>query len=75
MMVVESWGCWGPEGLKTLRQLAKTAAANAGGNDDATMGQLLQRLCIVIRLAKARAILRLAGQSSPPLRALSASAD
>ena len=41
-MVAESSGGWAPEGLKTLRQLAKTAAANPGGNDDATMGQLLQ---------------------------------
>jgi hypothetical protein len=62
-MVAESSGGWGPEGLKTLRQLAKTAAANSGRSDDVTMGQLLQRLCVVIRSAKARAILRRAGHS------------
>jgi hypothetical protein len=62
-MVAESSGGWGPEGLKTLRQLAKTAAANSGCDGDATMGQLLQRLCVVIRSAKARAVLRRAGQS------------
>ena len=65
-MVAESSGDWGPEGLKTLRQLAKTAAANSGTDGDATMGQLLQRLCVVIRSAKARAVLWRAGQSQDP---------
>ena len=59
-MVAVSLGSWGPEGLKTLRQLAKTAAANSGCDGDATMGQLLQRLCVAIRSVKARAVLRLA---------------
>ena len=62
-MVVESSGGRGPEGLKTLRQLAKIAAANSGGNDDATMRQLLQRRCVVICSAKTRAILRRPGYS------------
>jgi hypothetical protein len=60
-MVAESSGGWGPKGFETLRQLAKTAAANSGRDGDATMGQLLQRLSVVIRSAKARAILRRAG--------------
>jgi hypothetical protein len=60
-MVAESSGGWGPQGFETLRQLAKIAAANSGRDGDATMGQLLQRLCVLIWSAKARAVLRRAG--------------
>ena len=60
-MVAESSGGWGPEGLKTLRQLAKAAASKSGVDEDVSMGRLLQRLCVAIRSAKARAVLRRAG--------------
>jgi hypothetical protein len=61
-MVAEASGGWGPTGLKVLRQLAKSAAAKTGGDDDLSMGNLLQSLCVTIRRAKARAVLRRAGQ-------------
>ena len=60
-MVAEASGGWGPTGLKVLRQLAKSAAAKTGGDDDLSMGNLLQSLCVTIRRAKARAVLRRAG--------------
>ena len=55
-MVAEASGCWGPDGLKTLRQLAKTAAGRPGGDSDVFMGQLMQSLCVIIRSAKAVAL-------------------
>ena len=66
-MVAESSGGWGPEGLQTLRQLAKGTARRAGSDASASMGQLLQRLCVCIRSAKARAVLRRAGHSQEPM--------
>ena len=59
-------GGWGPEGLKTLQQLAKTVAGRARGDADTSMGQLLQSLSVIIRSAKARAVLRRAGQPQDP---------
>jgi hypothetical protein len=66
-MVAESSGGWGPEGLKTLRQLAKTVAGQTCGDADTSMGHLLQSLSVVIRSAKARAVLRRAGHHGDPL--------
>ena len=43
-MVAECSGGWGPEGLKTLRQIAKSVADKRSGDADASMGQLLQSL-------------------------------
>ena len=60
-MVAESSGGWGPDALKTLRQLAKTSSSRARTDEDTTMGHLLQSLCVTIRSAKARAVLRRAG--------------
>ena len=60
-MVAESSGGWGPEGLKTLRQFAKTTAAGTHRDADLSMGQILQSLSVIIRSAKARAVLRRAG--------------
>ena len=68
-MVAESSGGWGPEGLQTLRQLAKGTAWRAGSDASASMGQLLQRLCVCTRSAKARAVLRRAGHSQEPMMA------
>ena len=65
-MVAESSGGWGPEGLKHLRQLAKVAARQTGTDGGDVMGQLLQALCVVIRSAKARAVLRRAGTPQNP---------
>ena len=60
-MVAESTGGWGPEGLKTLRRLAKVSAARTGSEDCLVLGQMLQSLCVAIRSAKARAVLRRGG--------------
>ena len=68
-MVAASSGGWGPEGLKALRQLAKTVAGGAGGDFDASMGQLLQCLCVIIRSARARAVLRRASHSQESMAA------
>ena len=65
-MVAESSGGWGPEGLKTLRQLAKTVAGRTRGDADSSMGQLLRSLSVIIRSANARAVLRRAGQPQDP---------
>ena len=65
-MVAETSGGWGVDGLKVLRRLAKASAAKTGGDDSAAVGQLLQRLCVAIRRAKARAVLRRAGHHLEP---------
>ena len=65
-MVAESSGGWSFEGLKTLRQLAKIVAGCTCGDADSSMGQLLQSLSVIIRSAKARAVLRRAGQPQDP---------
>ena len=66
-MVAESSGGWGPEGLKVLRQLAKVAAGQTSDDSGLALGCLLQSLCIIIRSAKARAVLRRAGTPQEPL--------
>jgi hypothetical protein len=65
-LVAETSGGWGADGLKVLRRLAKASAAKAGGDESAAVGQLLQRLCVTIRRAKARAVLRRAGHHLEP---------
>jgi hypothetical protein len=65
-MVAESSGGWGADGLKVLRRLAKASAAKTGGDESVAVGQLLQRLCVTIRRAKARAVLRRAGHHLEP---------
>ena len=66
-MVAESSGEWGPKALKHLRQLAKVVARHTGTNGGDVMGQWFQFLCIVIRSAKARAVLRRASAPQNPL--------
>ena len=66
-MVAESSGGWGSEGMKHLRQLAKVAARHTGAEAGDVMGQWLQSLCVVIRSAKARAVLRRASVPQNPL--------
>ena len=41
-------------------------AVRTGGDESAAVGQLLQRLCVTIRRAKARAVLRWAGHHLEP---------
>ena len=65
-LVAETSGGWGADGLKVLRRLAKASAAKTGGDASVAVGQLLQRLCVTIRRAKARAVLRRAGQHLEP---------
>ena len=60
-MVAESSGGWGSVGLRALRKLAKAGSQRAARDDEAVLGPLLERLCVVIRSAKARAVLRRGG--------------
>ena len=57
-MVSETSGAWGPQGLKTLTALAHAKALHTGGDAGLILGELLQTLCVVIRRASARAVLR-----------------
>ena len=60
-VVAESTGGWGAEGVKTLRQLAKAAGGRSGRAPQGAFTELLQSLCVIIRGAKARAVLKRAG--------------
>jgi hypothetical protein len=57
-MVSEPSGAWGPQGIKTLRALARAKAVHTGGDAGKILGEILQLLCVVIRRASARAVLR-----------------
>ena len=61
-MVAERSGGWGPVGLKTLGKVAKTAAARSGAEPGLLLTQYLEGLCVTIRRASARAVLK---RSSP----------
>ena len=64
-LVAESSGGWGPTALSTFRKIAKRAAGRGGfaAADKAVLPQFLERACIAIRSAKARAVLRRSGAS------------
>ena len=57
-MVAEPSGAWGPQGLKTLSALAHAKALHSGVEAGPVMGHLLQSLCVGIRRASARAVLK-----------------
>eukprot|EP00973_Karenia_brevis_P052055 7230550-Karenia_brevis.AAC.1 len=57
-MVFEPAGAWAPDALRTLRQIAKISAHRSGLEVPLAIGHVLQRLCVVIRTASARAVLR-----------------
>jgi len=60
-MVAESTGAWEPGALKVLRQLARASALHTGKDKGVVLAELLQRLSVTIRRAKARALLRRVG--------------
>ena len=57
-MVAQVSGAWAPEALRTLREICRISALRSGTESSLTLGHSLQQLCIVIRLAGARAVLR-----------------
>ena len=69
-IVAECSGGWGEDSLKSLRHLARVSADRSGRQRSHVLTELLQSLCILIRSAKARAVLRRA----PGHQALSAPA-
>jgi len=80
-MIAGPSGCWGPQAVKTLTAIARVTALKTDGP---ILGQMFQALCITIRRASARAVLRrrptdvaLAVQRAPfeAARALLATAD
>ena len=62
-LVAESSGGWGPTALATFRRLAKRAGERGGlsATTKAVLPSFLERVCIAIRSAKARAVLRRCG--------------
>jgi hypothetical protein len=73
-MVFEPSGAWAPDALRTLRELANISARRSGAEQSAVLGNMLQSLCVVIRTASARAVLRrralaAAGSEDPLLAA------
>ena len=60
-MVAESSGGWGPSGRSTLRKLAKAAGQRCARDEETSLSQILERLSVAVRAAKARAVLRRAG--------------
>jgi hypothetical protein len=57
-MVFEPSGAWAPDALRVLREMANISARRSGTEVSDAVGGLLQRLCVVIRTASARAVLR-----------------
>ena len=62
-LVAESSGGWGPTAMATFRRLAKRAGERGGSSSTtkAVLPSFLERVCIAIRSAKARAVLRRCG--------------
>ena len=71
-MVAETSGGWGSNSLAVLQKMAKRMSGRAGASTDgrAVFPQLLERLCVTIRAAKARAVLRRAGGFAPDAGAM-----
>ena len=69
-MIAERSGGWAPRAIKVLGTIAKAAAATAGLDPGLQKRQYLEGLCVIIRRANARAILRrraeLDLESAPP---------
>ena len=59
-LVAETSGGWGPSALSTFSKWAKLATKRNGAasSPKAVLPQFLERLCVCIRAAKARAVLR-----------------
>ena len=59
-LVAESSGGWGPSALAAFRKMAKRAAGRSGlaTPAQAVLPRFLEQLCVSVRSAKARAVLR-----------------
>ena len=57
-MIAERSGGWAPGAIKVLKTIAKAAAAPTGLDAGVLKRQYLEGLCVCIRKANARAILR-----------------
>ena len=57
-MVVESSGAWAPDASSVLHELSKAVALKGGEDVRVVHAALLQRLSILVRRARARAIMR-----------------
>ena len=57
-MVAETSGGWGPTGLKTISKLAKRKALITEQSASVVFSHLLESLCVAIRRANARAVLK-----------------
>ena len=57
-MVAESTGGWGPTAISVLNGIARVAARRSGGEISTYMAQYLEGLCVCIRRAHAKAVLR-----------------
>ena len=57
-LVVESTGAWDPSASRVLQVISRATAARLGADAAAMHAELLQDLCVVVRLHRARAILR-----------------
>ena len=57
-MVAETSGCWGPTAEATLSTLAKVSAQKTGREKSVVLGEYYETLCVAIRRANARAVLR-----------------
>jgi hypothetical protein len=65
-MVAEPSGGWGPSGLAALRRIAKVTESIGGRPPGTALREFLQQLCVAIRRADARAVLRRLGEPQPP---------
>ena len=57
-LVVESTGCWGPTGAKTLYRIAKHVAARQGAETDDSLARCYESLSVIIRPAHGQDVLR-----------------
>ena len=64
-LVFEPSAAWAPDALRTLKEIARISALRSGSEESSAVGSLLQRLCVVIRTASARAVLRRRALAAP----------
>ena len=57
-LVAETSGGWGPSGLKTISKLANRTSLISERSASLVFTQLLESLCVAIRWANARAVLK-----------------
>jgi hypothetical protein len=65
-VVAEPSGGWGPSGLAALKHIAKVSEGSGARAPGTALREFLQQLCVAIRRADARAVLRRLGEPPPP---------